>query len=174
MPHFEHAVTVAAAPDRVAGSLSSPGAGPLFTPPIDRVTLDASDDGSAADATYEVVRTTAGGPPVAAADGRDRPARIANTFSGAGVEGATAYQLSPGPRGTELVQLVDYEFADWAAIGLLEPATVARNERRFATQLATVRDLIEAGSAVLDPDRGTTAASDSPFSRADRRPAASR
>lgn len=146
MPHFEHTTTVGQPIEHVAAVLTAPAAGPLYTPTIIRITLDASDDGRAADLTYEQLNTTATRRPACTEQGPDRSTRIEATFTGSGVDGTLVYRLAPRTGATELVQRVEYEFAEWATIDLLESATATHNDRQLAAHLTTVKDLVDARS----------------------------
>lgn len=150
MPYFEHTATVARTPDYVAAALAAAESGPLFAPPVARITLDERG-GRAADLAYEQVRTRPTGPTstVDRTGSGGTVTSIAAAFAGSGVEGALTYRLVPAGDATTLVQRVEYEFADWAAVDLLEPETADSNDRQFAERLDTVRDLLEAGSRLL-------------------------
>lgn len=146
MPHFEHTIIVAKPIEHVAAVLTAPEADPLYAPAIIWTTLDASTDGRVADLTHERLHTTASPRPERTEQGRDRPTHIGASFTGSGVDGTIAYRLVPQTDGTELVQCVEYEFAEWAAINLLESATTTHNDRQFAVHLTTVKDQIETKS----------------------------
>lgn len=151
MSHFEHATVVARTPEHVAAALAAPEAGPLFAPPIARVTLDERG-GRAADLAYEQVWTEETGTVSRAGRGGDQPT-IATGFAGPGVEGSLTYRLVPEDDATKLVQLIEYEFAEWATVDLLESETTVANDRQFAGRLHTVWDLLEAGSQLLPGGR---------------------
>jgi Polyketide cyclase / dehydrase and lipid transport. len=146
MPHFEHTTTVAKPIEHVAAVLTAPEGDHLYAPAIIRITLDDSADGRAADLTYEQLHTTASPTPERTEQGRNRSTRIGAPFTGSGVDGTIAYRLVPQTDATELVQCVEYEFAGWAAINLLESATTTHNDRQFAAHLTTVKDQIETES----------------------------
>lgn len=156
MPHFEHTRTVAKPFKEITAVFTPPEADALFAPPIIRITLVASDDGRAADLTYERLRTTATSTPNHESLGRDPPVHIGATFAGPTVEGRVSYQLTPQDGATRLTQQAEYEFTDGAIVNVVEPATTAHNDQQFAARLTTVKDLLEASSRLPPLNHGDT------------------